>query len=159
MLIESNTVEEDLQLMHEAGSVMQETGNLSENVAQTWDYCLDSIQSQSLWQSARELGEDFVHFLDSIAAMRRGYEARAWSISSSSAANQRRSRTDAINAHRVEAAARPASVERHEPTDQVLHFAAPQIIGNGGNIRREIPVALVAADECAYFMRNMLQHA
>lgn len=32
---------------------------------------------RSLRQTAHEPGEDFVHFLDSFAAMKRGYEARA----------------------------------------------------------------------------------
>lgn len=77
MLIELNTLENYLQIIHEAGTVVQETGNLSENVAQTWDFCLDIIQDRSLWQTAHELGEDFVHFLDSFAAMKRGYEAKA----------------------------------------------------------------------------------
>jgi tocopherol O-methyltransferase len=77
MLIELNTLEDYLQIMADAGTVVQETGNLSENVAQTWDFCLDIIEDKSLWQIAHEFGEDFVHFLDSFAAMKRGYEAKA----------------------------------------------------------------------------------
>ena len=77
MLIELNTLEDYLQMMADAGTVVQETGNLSDNVAQTWDFGLDIIQDESLWQTARDIGADFVHFLDSFAAMKRGYEAKA----------------------------------------------------------------------------------
>jgi tocopherol O-methyltransferase len=77
MLIELNTLEDYLRIMSDIGIVVQETGDLSENVAPTWDFCLDIIQDPNLWNAARELGEDFVHFLDSFAAMKRGYEAKA----------------------------------------------------------------------------------
>ncbi len=77
MFIELNTVEDYLGIMQEFGTEVQDTGNLSDNVAQTWDFCLQIIQDEKLWQTARELGEDFVHFLDSFSAMKRGYEAGA----------------------------------------------------------------------------------
>ena len=77
MLIELKTLGEYLENMKRFGNIAEQTVNLGPRVARTWDFCLNIIRDGALWDTAHNFGPEFVHFLDSFAAMKRGYEAEA----------------------------------------------------------------------------------
>ncbi|MBP9109246.1 MAG: class I SAM-dependent methyltransferase [Pyrinomonadaceae bacterium] len=52
--------------------------DISEQVAGTWDVCLDIIKNKSLWQLAAAQGREFVSFLRSFRAMRGAFRTGAF---------------------------------------------------------------------------------
>ena len=48
--------------------------DISDEVSQTWDITLDIIKNPRLWSLAKEFGTDFIKFLKSFRAMKKGYQ-------------------------------------------------------------------------------------
>jgi hypothetical protein len=46
---------------------------LNQQVAKTWDICLEITRKKALWKLAAENGAEFVEFLRAFRAMRAGY--------------------------------------------------------------------------------------
>jgi tocopherol O-methyltransferase len=78
MLVELGTMADYRGLIRGAGLDVVHTRDLSEACARTWDLTLELIKTQSLWQLAKSLGVDFVRFVRSFRAMRRGFASGAF---------------------------------------------------------------------------------
>lgn len=73
MLVELKTIPEYVEMIRTAGLNVTRTTDISANCAKTWDISLDLIKSPALWRLARKRGADFVRFLRSFNAMRKGF--------------------------------------------------------------------------------------
>jgi len=73
MLVELDTMADYTELIRASGLEIVATSDLSASCARTWDICLDLIKNRSLWQLAIDRGAEFVTFLRSFSAMRKGF--------------------------------------------------------------------------------------
>lgn len=73
MLVELKTISEYGEMIRSAGLDVVITSDLSARCAKTWDITTDLIKSPTLWRLARDRGVDFVRFLRSFSAMRKGF--------------------------------------------------------------------------------------
>jgi len=48
--------------------------DISDQVAQTWDITLEIIKNPKLWSLAKDFGTNFIQFLNSFRAMKKGYQ-------------------------------------------------------------------------------------
>jgi tocopherol O-methyltransferase len=73
MLVQLDTIAGYSALIEAGGLDVLLTQDLSASCARTWDICLDLIKNPALWQLAASRGVEFVRFLRSFAAMRKGF--------------------------------------------------------------------------------------
>ncbi len=73
MLVELKTISEYGEMIRDAGLDVVITSDLSTRCAKTWDITTDLIKTPTLWRLARGRGTEFVRFLRSFSAMRKGF--------------------------------------------------------------------------------------
>lgn len=73
MFVELKTMDEYAEMIQSTGLEVVRSSDLSNHCAKTWDISLKLIKNQALWQLASNLGVDFVRFLRSFSAMRKGF--------------------------------------------------------------------------------------
>jgi len=78
MLVSLPTREEYERHLAARGLQLESYGDISAEVARTWDLCLELIRDRALWRVARQRGPDVVAFLGSFRAMRRGFASGAF---------------------------------------------------------------------------------
>jgi tocopherol O-methyltransferase len=78
MLVELGTMDDYRDMILTAGFDIVHMRDLSKPCAKTWDLTLELIKTQSLWSLAKSLGIDFVRYLRSFRAMRRGFASGAF---------------------------------------------------------------------------------
>jgi tocopherol O-methyltransferase len=61
-----------------AGMEIKSFDNVSGSVSRTWDLTITLVQNPALWRLAVARGSDFVSFLKGFAAMKAGYESKAF---------------------------------------------------------------------------------
>ena len=74
MIVDLPTQQEYLQHISDNNLTLVYYEDISKKVAQTWDITLDMIKKPDIWKLARDLGSDFINFLTSFLAMKKGYE-------------------------------------------------------------------------------------
>ncbi|HLC53405.1 MAG TPA: class I SAM-dependent methyltransferase [Candidatus Nanoarchaeia archaeon] len=75
MLVKLPTKEEYLNYIKENKLQLRYYDDISKNVAKTWDLCLDIIGKKDLWILAAKHGKEFISFLRSFQAMRKGFRS------------------------------------------------------------------------------------
>jgi tocopherol O-methyltransferase len=78
MLVELGTMDDYRDMIGTAGFDIVDMRDLSKPCAKTWDLTLELVKTQSLWNLAKSLGIDFVRYLRSFHAMRRGFASGAF---------------------------------------------------------------------------------
>jgi len=73
MLVELKSLADYAELVSACGLEIIETRDLSERCSKTWDISANLIKDPALWRLASTQGLEFVRFLRSISAMRRGF--------------------------------------------------------------------------------------
>jgi len=73
MLVELQTTTEYCSMLRAAELGIRHEVDLSRHCSRTWEICAGLIKNRTLWQLARAQGVDFVRFLRSVNAMRRGF--------------------------------------------------------------------------------------
>lgn len=73
MLVELGTVADYAEMIRAAGLEITQTSDLSGQCSRTWDICAGLIANRALWQLAGSAGVEFIRFLRSFNAMRRGF--------------------------------------------------------------------------------------
>jgi hypothetical protein len=73
-----NSVTEYIDFANLPGFQLLSARDISKSVSKTWDICFDLVQKPALWKLAAELGGDFMNFLKSFQAMRKGFKRRAF---------------------------------------------------------------------------------
>ena len=73
MLVELKTTAEYQSMLRAAGLEIRRENDLTRHCSKTWDICARLIRNRALWQLARQQGVEFVRFLRSVNAMRRGF--------------------------------------------------------------------------------------
>jgi tocopherol O-methyltransferase len=78
MLVELNTSADYAEMIRAAGLEITHTSDLSEQCSKTWEISANLIKDRALWQLARDQGVEFIRFLRSFAAMRKGFASGAF---------------------------------------------------------------------------------
>lgn len=73
MLVELQTPADYAEMLRASGLTVEKTEDLSAQCAKTWELSLDLIKNQALWQLASKQGIEFLRFLRSFTAMRKGF--------------------------------------------------------------------------------------
>jgi tocopherol O-methyltransferase len=73
MLVELHTMTDSAHMIRTAGLDSIQRHDLSARCAKTWDIALTLIAPKALWQLARAHGVEFLRFLRSFKAMRKGF--------------------------------------------------------------------------------------
>lgn len=73
MLVELKTISEYGEMIRNAGLDIVIASDLSARCAKTWDVTKDLVKNPTLWRLARDCGIEFVRFLRSFSAMRKGF--------------------------------------------------------------------------------------
>jgi len=73
MLVQLHTMSDYSQLLYQEGLSINMTENLNVHCAKTWDIALDVIKNKMFWKLALKNGTEFVQFLKSFYAMKRGF--------------------------------------------------------------------------------------
>jgi cyclopropane fatty-acyl-phospholipid synthase-like methyltransferase len=73
MLVELDTIADYAEMIRAAGLEITHTSDLSGQCSKTWDVCARLIANPTLWQLARSAGVEFIRFLSSFNAMRKGF--------------------------------------------------------------------------------------
>lgn len=73
MLVELRTIDDYVEMVEAAGLEVTHISDLSKRCSKTWDICVDLIANRSLWRLASKNGVEFIRFLRSFSAMRRGF--------------------------------------------------------------------------------------
>jgi tocopherol O-methyltransferase len=73
MLVELKTINDYIEMVGAAGLEVTHMSDLSERCSRTWDICVDLIANRALWRLASNNGVEFIRFLRSFYAMRRGF--------------------------------------------------------------------------------------
>ena len=75
MLVELDTIADYAEMIRAAGLEITHTSDLSGHCSKTWDVCASLIANRALWQLAASAGVEFIRFLRSFNAMRRGFDS------------------------------------------------------------------------------------
>lgn len=78
MMVELATMDDYREVIQTSGLHVVQANDLSKHCAKTWDVTVELIKTQSLWQIARSLGIDFVRYVRSFYAMKRGFASGAF---------------------------------------------------------------------------------
>ncbi len=73
MLVELETITNYAEMIRAAGLDITHTGDLSERCSKTWEISANLIKNRALWQLASDKGIEFIRFLRSFNAMRKGF--------------------------------------------------------------------------------------
>jgi hypothetical protein len=73
MLVELKTITDYVEMIRAAGLEVTHTSDLSEQCSKTWEISANLIKNRALWQLAGNKGVEFIRFLRSFGAMRRGF--------------------------------------------------------------------------------------
>jgi len=73
MLVELKTITDYVEMIRAAGLEVTHTSDLSEQCSKTWEISANLIKNRALWQLAGDKGVEFIRFLRSFSAMRRGF--------------------------------------------------------------------------------------
>jgi cyclopropane fatty-acyl-phospholipid synthase-like methyltransferase len=73
MLVDLKTVSEYAEMIRNAGLEIAVANDLSARCANTWDVTADLIKNPKIWRLARDSGTEFVRFLWSFNAMKKGF--------------------------------------------------------------------------------------
>lgn len=73
MLVELKTIADYVEMIRSAGLTVTHTSDLSGHCSRTWDICASLVANRALWQLAGKAGAEFIRFLQSFQAMRRGF--------------------------------------------------------------------------------------
>ncbi|MEK6288818.1 MAG: class I SAM-dependent methyltransferase [Acidobacteriota bacterium] len=73
MLVELKTIADYAEMIRAAGLEITHTSDLSERCSKTWEISANLIKNRALWRVASEQGAEFIRFLRSFSAMRKGF--------------------------------------------------------------------------------------
>lgn len=73
MLVELETLTDYAEMIQAAGLEVTAVSDLSERCSKTWDICAGLITNRALWRLAGDAGVEFIRFLRSFNAMRKGF--------------------------------------------------------------------------------------
>lgn len=73
MLVELKTLGDYAEMIRAAGLEITNTSDLSPQCSKTWEISANLIKNRALWRLAGEQGVEFIRFLRSFRAMRRGF--------------------------------------------------------------------------------------
>ena len=73
MLVELSTIADYAEMIRTAGLKITHTSDISGQCSRTWDISSDLIKNRALWQLAGNKGVEFIRFLRSFGAMRKGF--------------------------------------------------------------------------------------
>jgi tocopherol O-methyltransferase len=73
MLVELKTIADYAEMIRAAGLEMTHTSDLSGQCSKTWEISANLIKNRALWQLASDKGVEFIRFLRSFRAMRKGF--------------------------------------------------------------------------------------
>jgi tocopherol O-methyltransferase len=73
MLVELKTITDYVEMIRAAGLQINHTSDLSGQCSKTWEISANLIKNRELWQLASRQGVEFIRFLRSFGAMRRGF--------------------------------------------------------------------------------------
>ena len=73
MLVELKTMTDYAEMIRAAGLEVTTASDLSERCARTWEISAKLIRKRALWRLASEQGVEFIRFLRSFSAMRKGF--------------------------------------------------------------------------------------
>jgi tocopherol O-methyltransferase len=73
MLVELKTITDYVEMIRAAGLEVMHSSDLSEQCSKTWEISASLIKNRALWQLAGDKGVEFIRFLRSFGAMRRGF--------------------------------------------------------------------------------------
>lgn len=73
MLVELKTIADYAEMIRAAGLEITHTSDLSERCSKTWEISANLIKNRALWRLASEQGVEFIRFLRSFSAMRKGF--------------------------------------------------------------------------------------
>jgi len=75
MLVELKTIADYAEMIRAAGLEITHTSDLSEQCSRTWEISANLIKNRALWRLASEKGVEFIRFLRSFGAMRKGFSS------------------------------------------------------------------------------------
>ncbi|HSE37009.1 MAG TPA: class I SAM-dependent methyltransferase [Blastocatellia bacterium] len=73
MLVELKAIDDYVEMIRSAGLKVTHTSDLTRQCSKTWDICASLVANRALWQFAGKAGAEFIRFLQSFQAMRRGF--------------------------------------------------------------------------------------
>ncbi len=73
MLVELDTIADYAEMIRAAGLEMTHTSDLSGQCSKTWEISANLIRKRAVWQLASAKGVEFIRFLRSFGAMRKGF--------------------------------------------------------------------------------------
>jgi tocopherol O-methyltransferase len=73
MLVELKTIGDYAEMIQAAGLEITHTSDLSNRCSKTWEVSANLIKNRALWRLASEQGVEFIRFLRSFGAMRKGF--------------------------------------------------------------------------------------
>ena len=73
MLVELETISDYVEMIRAAGLEVTYTSDLTRRCAKTWDIGANLVSNRALWRLASDTGIEFIRFLRSFNAMRRGF--------------------------------------------------------------------------------------
>jgi cyclopropane fatty-acyl-phospholipid synthase-like methyltransferase len=73
MLVELETIADYADLIRAGGLEIAHTSDLSSRCSKTWEISASLIKNRALWRLASEQGAEFIRFLRSFGAMRKGF--------------------------------------------------------------------------------------
>lgn len=73
MLVELKTISDYAEMIRAAGLDISHTSDLSTRCSKTWEVSANLIKNRALWQLASDKGVEFIRFLRSFNAMRKGF--------------------------------------------------------------------------------------
>jgi tocopherol O-methyltransferase len=75
MLVELKTTADYVEMIRASGLKVTHARDLSRQCSKTWDVCANLITNRALWKLASNTGVEFIRFLRSFNAMRRGFDS------------------------------------------------------------------------------------
>lgn len=73
MLVKLQTMGDYISLLESHGLEVFKSEDISKNTAKTWDIALDVVKNKMFWKLALKNGAEFVSFLRSFSAMKKGF--------------------------------------------------------------------------------------